>query len=89
MLSTMVISNSIPTLSVQVLPFSISSLIIVICSLLIIVILIGWMSLIISDVENFFGEGKHPTPVLLPGKIRWTEEPGRLQSMGSLRVGHH
>ena len=30
----------------------------------------------------------HPTPVLLPGKIPWTEEPGRLQSMGSLRVGH-
>ena len=22
------------------------------------------------------------------GKIPWTEEPGRLQSMGSLRVGH-
>ena len=30
----------------------------------------------------------HPTPVLLPGKIPWMEEPGRLQSMGSLRVGH-
>ena len=30
----------------------------------------------------------HPTPVLLPGKIPWTEEPGRLQSMGSQRVGH-
>ena len=29
-----------------------------------------------------------PTPVLLPGKIPWTEEPDRLQSMGSLRVGH-
>ena len=28
-----------------------------------------------------------PTPVLLPGKP-WMEEPGRLQSMGSLRVGH-
>ena len=28
----------------------------------------------------------HPTPVLLPGKIQWTEEPGRLQSLGSLRV---
>ena len=28
----------------------------------------------------------HPTPVLLPGKISWMEEPGRLQSMGSLRV---
>ena len=27
----------------------------------------------------------HPTPVLLP----WTEEPGRLQSMGSRRVGHY
>ena len=26
----------------------------------------------------------HPTPVLLPGKIPWTEEPGRLQSMGTL-----
>ena len=26
----------------------------------------------------------NPTPVLLP----WTEEPGGLQSMGSLRVGH-
>ena len=24
----------------------------------------------------------------LPWKIPWTEEPGRLQSMGSLRVGH-
>ena len=28
------------------------------------------------------------TPVLLPGKIPWTEEPGRLQSMGSRKVGH-
>ena len=33
----------------------------------------------------------HPTPVLKfssAWKIPWTEEPGRLQSMGSLRVGH-
>ena len=29
----------------------------------------------------------HPTPVLLPGKSQG-QEPGRLQSMGSLRVGH-
>ena len=29
----------------------------------------------------------HPTPVLLQ-KIPWMEEPGRLQSMGLLRVGH-
>ena len=25
----------------------------------------------------------------LAWKIPWMEEPGRLQSMGSLRVGHH
>ena len=31
----------------------------------------------------------HPTPVLLPGKIPQTEEPGRLQSMGSLKVGQN
>ena len=30
-----------------------------------------------------------PTPVLLPGKIPWMEEPGRLQSMGLLRVRHN
>ena len=30
----------------------------------------------------------HPTPVLLPGKSHGAEEPGRLQSMGLLRVGH-
>ena len=31
----------------------------------------------------------HPTPVLLPRKSPRAEEPGRLQSMGSLRVRHH
>ena len=31
---------------------------------------------------------RQPTPVFLPGESPWTEEPGRLQSMGSLRVGH-
>ena len=35
------------------------------------------------------GEGNSkPTPDFLPGKIPWTEEPGRLQSMGSQRVRH-
>ena len=29
-----------------------------------------------------------PTLVLLPGKIPWMEELGRLQSTGSQRVGH-
>ena len=30
-----------------------------------------------------------PTPVFLPGESPWTEEPRRLQSMGSQRVGHN
>ena len=31
----------------------------------------------------------HSTPVLLPGKILWAEEPGGLQSMGWQRVRHN
>ena len=35
-----------------------------------------------------FGEG-NGTPLSTPAwKIPWMEEPGRLQSMGSLRIGH-
>ena len=30
-----------------------------------------------------------PNSSTLAWKILWTEEPGRLQSMGSLRVGHN
>ena len=30
-----------------------------------------------------------PTPVFLPGESSWTGEPGRLQSVGSPRAGHH
>ena len=33
-------------------------------------------------------EGNAPHSSTLAWKIPWTEEPGRLQSMGSLRVGH-
>ena len=29
-----------------------------------------------------------PTPVFLPGESPWAEEPGRVQFMGSQRVGH-
>ena len=29
-----------------------------------------------------------PHSSTLAGKIPWMEEPGRLQSMGSIRVGH-
>ena len=40
------------------------------------------------SIVQYWKRQWHPTPVLLPGKIPWTEEPGRLQSMGSLRVRH-
>ena len=33
-------------------------------------------------------EARQPAPVLLSEEVPWTEEPGRLQSMGSQRVGH-
>ena len=34
-------------------------------------------------------KAKAPHSSTLAWKIPWTEEPGRLQSMGSLRVGHN
>ena len=34
------------------------------------------------------GEGNGPPSSTLAWKIPWAEEPGRLQSMGSLRVRH-
>ena len=43
-------------------------------------------------VEKIPGKRKwQPTLVFLPGKsdVPWTEEPGRLQFMGSQRVGHN
>ena len=35
--------------------------------------------------EDPLEEAWAPTPVFLPGKSPWTEEPGGLQSMGSQR----
>ena len=37
--------------------------------------------------EDPLEEGMASTPVFLPRESPWTEEPGRLQSMGSQRVG--
>ena len=49
----------------------------------------------IRDLGLSPGLGKIPwrgkcqrTPVFLPGKIPWTEEPGMLQFIGLQRVGH-
>ena len=47
--------------------------------------------LIVEDLGShalFFGEGNGNPLGTLAWKIPWTEEPGRLKSMGSLRVGH-
>ena len=38
--------------------------------------------------EDPLEEGMQPTAVFLPGESPWTEEPGRLQSMGLQSVGH-
>ena len=43
----------------------------------------------IRGLGRFLGRRKwQPTPVFLPGKSPWMEEPGRLKSMGSQRVRH-
>ena len=38
---------------------------------------------------GFLEKAMAPDSSTLAWKIPWTEEPGRLQSMGSLRVGHN
>ena len=40
-----------------------------------------------GDPGSIPGSGRSPASTLA-WKIPWTEEPGRLQSMGSQRVGH-
>ena len=46
----------------------------------------GWTS---RHVYTAYGEGSGAHSSTLAWKIPWTEEPGRLQCMGSLRVGHN
>ena len=41
-----------------------------------------------SYITLFSEKAMAPHSSTLAWKIPWTEEPGRLQSMGSLRVGH-
>ena len=43
----------------------------------------------IPGLERYSGGGHgNPLPVFLPGESPWSEEPGRLQSMGSQTVRH-
>ena len=44
------------------------------------------VSLYLDDFKKY--EAMAPHSSTLAWKIPWTEEPGRLQSMGSRRVGH-
>ena len=43
---------------------------------------------IVSWYHYILEKAMAPHSSTLAWKIPWTEEPGRLQSMGSLRVGH-
>ena len=42
-----------------------------------------------EEPQTLMEKAMAPHSRSLAWKIPWTEEPGRLQSMGSLRVGHH
>ena len=42
-----------------------------------------------GNSKTVVGEGSGTPLQYSCWKIPWTEEPGRLQSMGSLRVGHN
>ena len=56
------------------------------------VMISGWNDLgkevICSDLGFTTEKAMAPHSSTLAWKIPWMEEPGRLQSMGSLRVGH-
>ena len=46
------------------------------------------MNMSLSKIQELAMEAMAPHSSTLAWKIPWMEEPGRLQSMGSLRVGH-
>ena len=52
---------------------------------------ITWFKLLGGCGSSYWEDAEKamaPHSSTLAWKIPWTEEPGRLQSMGSLRVGH-
>ena len=49
---------------------------------------IQYYFLLLSPSDTESEEAMAPHSSILAWKIPWMEEPGRLQSMGSLRVGH-
>ena len=49
---------------------------------------VGKYTRLIDITRDHAEKAMAPHSSTLAWKIPWTEEPGRLQSMGSLRVGH-
>ena len=47
-----------------------------------------YMHIYIYIYTHILEKAMAPHPSTLPREILWMEEPGRLQSMGLLRVGH-
>ena len=47
------------------------------------------MNISLSKLWELVGEGNGTHSSTLAWKIPWTEQPGRLRSLGSLRVGHY
>ena len=41
-----------------------------------------------KDIKDMLEKGMATHSSILARRISWTEEPGRLQSIGSQRVGH-
>ena len=49
----------------------------------------GFSDIYVSNIHHtIFEKAMAPHSSTLAWKIPWTEEPGKLRSMGSLRVGH-
>ena len=44
---------------------------------------------VMTNLDSISEKAMAPHSSTLASRIPWTEEPGRLQSMGSLRVGHN
>ena len=49
----------------------------------------GWEGSFAERWAHIAEKAMAPHSSTLAWKIPWTEEPGRLQSMGSIRVGHN
>ena len=50
---------------------------------------VTWLSLVYGSTQVLWEKAMAPHSSTLAWKIPWTWEPGRLQSMGSWRVGHN